>query len=227
VLDQQSWRDYQLDTVCRAENAIALAGLRTCMSLYRSKHGVFENRFTLLDVAAELQAYPRTLIIGASKDLLVCSSCAAYAALRRRGFDVHLRMFDARHGFFGFPPSWTFGAWKTSAQPASALMTAFLRDTAPLVTPVARLASLSSTPCEHPAETDTNEILIPTATTTAERSNDRTSTASTGTGAHTAANSNTTLSKTAATWAPLQPSSRCVMLEDGPACCIDVPAACS
>ena len=126
LLDQQSWRQNYLLTIGRTENAIALAGLRACMSLYRSNDGVFENRITIADIAEEVLVYPRTLFVGASRDLLVTSSIAAHTHLLQRGFDVHLKVYDARHGFFGFPPSWTFGAWKTSARPAAQLMTAFL-----------------------------------------------------------------------------------------------------
>ena len=96
------------------------------MALYRSNEGVFENRLTVADVMENVSAYPRTLLIGASRDLLVTSSHAVFTALRKRDFDVHLRLYDARHGFFGFPPAWTFGAWKSSAQPAARLMVAFL-----------------------------------------------------------------------------------------------------
>lgn len=126
LLDQLSWRQNYLLTIGRTENAIALAGLRACMALYRSSNGVFENRITIADIAEDIHVFPRTLFIGASKDLLVTSSVAAHDMLRRRGFDVHIKMYDARHGFFGFPPSWTFGAWKTSAKPAARLMVSFL-----------------------------------------------------------------------------------------------------
>ena len=126
LLDQQSWRQNYLLTICRTENALALAGLRACMALYRSNFGVFENRITIADIAKEVLHFPRTLFIGAARDLLVTSSVAAYNSMRERGFDVHLKVYDARHGFFGFPPSWTFGAWKTSALPAAQLMTEFL-----------------------------------------------------------------------------------------------------
>jgi hypothetical protein len=126
LLDQQSWRENYLTCIGRTENAIALAGLRACMALYRSDTGVFENRLTIMDIVDRIDAYPRTLIVGACRDLLVTSSHAAYRALAERGFDVHLKLYDARHGFFGFPPSWTFGAWRESAQPASRMMVSFL-----------------------------------------------------------------------------------------------------
>ena len=96
------------------------------MALYRSNDGVFENRITIADIVPDIVVFPRTLFIGASRDLLVTSSVVAHTLLLQRGFDVHLKLYDARHGFFGFPPSWTYGAWKTSAQPAAKLMVAFL-----------------------------------------------------------------------------------------------------
>lgn len=71
---------------------------------------------------------PRTLFIGATYDPLVYSSLLSHGRLKAEGHDVHCKLFPGRHGFFGVPPQWTFGAWRTDCAPSALLLRDFFRD---------------------------------------------------------------------------------------------------
>eukprot|EP00049_Salpingoeca_infusionum_P013483 m.251768 g.251768 ORF g.251768 m.251768 type:complete len:460 (+) comp15461_c0_seq2:139-1518(+) len=129
LLDQTSWRNKRLKQINMIENFMAEGGIGGALYLYRSPENVFGNRFCLGDVIDELEAMPRTLFIGGSRDPLVYSTISVHSKLLAKGFDVHCKIYPARHGFFGFPPAWTFGAWLSDAKPATALIVDFFQQT--------------------------------------------------------------------------------------------------
>lgn len=125
LLDQDSWKHQKVAGMGSLENALAVMGLHSCLALYHVRLNVFRNRLTLLDLLPDIKRLPPTYIIGADKDALVFSSRTAYERLKHAGFDVHYKAYNSRHGFFGFPPAWTFGNWKTSAKPCAVLIGKF------------------------------------------------------------------------------------------------------
>lgn len=125
LLDQRSWWGRRLPSIGPVENAVALTGLSLALELYRCEQGTLANRIVLLDLLEELEQFPRTLFVAAGCDPLIFSSQAAYAALQARGFDVHYAEYDARHGYFGVPPAWTRGGWKTASRPTFEMLMSF------------------------------------------------------------------------------------------------------
>lgn len=93
VLDQKSWQQ-RLESISTTEDYLAKWGLGLCLSLYRSEDNTFENRFTLCDVIDKVFRYPKTLLIGASKDPLLFSALTAHDALKHLDVDVQLHVFD-------------------------------------------------------------------------------------------------------------------------------------
>ena len=61
---------------------------------------------------SRLEAFPPTLLLGATGDPLVESTRRAAEFLRAAGVAVDLHEFDAPHGFLGVPPQWTLGFWR-------------------------------------------------------------------------------------------------------------------
>ncbi|EDQ90070.1 uncharacterized protein MONBRDRAFT_24502 [Monosiga brevicollis MX1] len=125
LLDQTSWRGRQLKQITMIENFLAEGGIASCLELYASQSNVFENRLCLMDIVDEIERFPRTLFIGGSQDPLVYSTVVAHEKLLTKNLDVHCKIYPARHGFFGVPLEWTFGAWRTDAQPAFELLAHF------------------------------------------------------------------------------------------------------
>jgi hypothetical protein len=67
-------------------------------------------------------------------DTALFSSRVAHEQLKLAGFESYYRVFDSRHGFFGFPPnfppSFPFDKnWKNSAQPCGTLVNKFFAKT--------------------------------------------------------------------------------------------------
>lgn len=129
LLDQSSWRGRTLKQISRLENFMAEGGISGALQLYESLEGVFHNRLSLMDIHDDIVHFPRTLFVGGSQDPLVYSTLSAHEHLLARGFDVHCKIYPARHGYFGFPPQWTFGAWRTGAAPTCELLADFYRQT--------------------------------------------------------------------------------------------------
>ncbi|EGD75595.1 hypothetical protein PTSG_06663 [Salpingoeca rosetta] len=125
LLDQTSWRGRCLKQITRLENFMAEAGISGALELYTNLDGVFNGRYTLMDIHDDIQHFPRTLFVGGSRDPLIYSTLFAHERLHASGFDVHCKIYPARHGFFGFPPQWTFGAWETDAAPTTELLAHF------------------------------------------------------------------------------------------------------
>eukprot|EP00911_Craspedida_sp_UC1_P001355 UC1_evm3s1021 len=131
LLDADSWRR-RLPTIGWLENAIAVRGVGACVFAYRNRKRAANNqhpdRQLFLDMPIErIQTLPKTLFIGATRDPLVFSSLLAHANLCALGHDVHCRLFPGRHGYFGLPPQWTLGAWRTDAAPTAILLSSFFK----------------------------------------------------------------------------------------------------
>ena len=129
LLDQHSWRGRSLKQISQLENFMAEGGISGALELYESLEGVFDNRLSLMDIAEDIEHFPRCLFVGGSQDPLIYSTLIAHERLYARGFDVHCKIYPARHGYFGFPPQWTFGAWKTGAAPTCELLADFFSQT--------------------------------------------------------------------------------------------------
>jgi acetyl esterase/lipase len=103
---------------------------------YESKTNppAFGNRLSLCDLASyDLRHFPRTLIIAASLDPLLQSSEVAAAMLHNKhDVDVSLVVYQAPHGFIGFPLGWTWGQVQASAVDATVRIVGFLQPGASL-----------------------------------------------------------------------------------------------
>eukprot|EP01147_Barroeca_monosierra_P007200 gene7199-9665_t len=127
LLDQHSWRGRSLKQISPLENFMAIGGIAGALELYESLEGSFGNRLSLMDIMPDTKYFPRTLFIGGSQDPLVYSTLVVHERLYAKNFDVHCKIFPARHGFFGFPPQWTLGAWLEGAAPTCQLLCNFFK----------------------------------------------------------------------------------------------------
>jgi acetyl esterase/lipase len=92
-------------------------------------HQCLEGALTLVDLLPMVDAYPQTLLMCGSRDVLVHSSRVAHAALCSRGFASEFLEFDARHAFVGLPPALNVQrSWVRHSQPATQRLMAFVRE---------------------------------------------------------------------------------------------------
>lgn len=93
-------------------------------------------KLTLCDYEDELEVYPPTLLVVGSYDPLglLASSQAAEAMLKRKRLEVKLAVYDATHGFVGYPPAFQTALnggdsshWLENCQKASFETVAFLK----------------------------------------------------------------------------------------------------
>jgi acetyl esterase/lipase len=98
ILDEKAWRGGEWLS----------PGLAAVWDMYLPSGalGELQGRATICQWEEEIHAYPPTLLIVGSYDPLGLrhSSEAALQMLQRRNVPVQLRVFDATHGFVGYPP---------------------------------------------------------------------------------------------------------------------------
>eukprot|EP00056_Hartaetosiga_gracilis_P002966 m.58550 g.58550 ORF g.58550 m.58550 type:complete len:430 (+) comp11269_c0_seq1:42-1331(+) len=129
LLDNLSWRGRRLKQITILENYIAEGGIAGALELYQPyEKTVFGNKMLFGDLIDDIHVFPRTLFVGGSQDPLVYSSVMTHEKLRDKGIDAHCKIYPSRHGFFGFPPQWTFGAWVHGAKPTCELLIHFFAE---------------------------------------------------------------------------------------------------
>eukprot|EP00055_Hartaetosiga_balthica_P009067 m.35257 g.35257 ORF g.35257 m.35257 type:complete len:427 (+) comp6594_c0_seq2:233-1513(+) len=129
LLDNDSWRGRRLKQITILENYIAEGGIAGALELYLPYNKtIFGNKVLFGDLIDDIHAFPRTIFVGGSQDPLVYSSVKTHEKLLSKGIDAHCKIYPSRHGFFGFPPQWTFGAWIYGAKPTCELLCHFFAE---------------------------------------------------------------------------------------------------